>query len=164
MSTESIRNIALQYLARREYSQWELRKKLIAKNYFTDQVDAVLCLLADAQLQSDQRFVEAYVSSRVNKGFGPRHIIVVLHHHQISDTLITKHVSDNHSEWWERLILAWKKKYAWMSAAQLKKTHAKQIYFLIQRGFESESVYRWIKYVTKELMPDETVTEQSNSR
>ena len=67
----SLRRIAMDFLARREHSEQELRQKLKARADDADEVEAALHKLKDEGLQSDERFTEAYVHHRVNAGIGP---------------------------------------------------------------------------------------------
>ena len=63
--------MALDFLARREHSEHELRQKLKSRDHDSDAVDAVLQQLKDERLQSDERFTESYVNHRFNAGSGP---------------------------------------------------------------------------------------------
>lgn len=67
----SIWNTALNLLARREYSQYELKNKLLHK--FSDsaaEIDQVLERLTEQGLQSDERFVDMWLNSQIEKGRG----------------------------------------------------------------------------------------------
>ena len=103
-SNEStLRRAALDYLARREYSFYELNKKLYSK-FPTFEVgiilDVVRALRAE-NLQSDERFVESYSRYRKSRGFGYKHIRHSLCQKKIENpsdeliyTLLTKFFSD----------------------------------------------------------------------
>lgn len=60
----SLRQRALQLLARREYSRAELARKLQAHCDDADQINALLDDLAARRWQSDRRYAEAYVHSK----------------------------------------------------------------------------------------------------
>src|SRR5690606_2652334 len=70
-SGAAARETAIGLLARREHSRRELKRKLGAKGHPSDLIDQVLEQLAREGLQSDQRFAEAYLHSRIQKGYGP---------------------------------------------------------------------------------------------
>ena len=71
-----IRIKAMDILARREHSRKELFTKLSSHfPDYIDQLDDVLDQLKEGHLQSDQRFAEAFVRSRVNRGQGPQRLI-----------------------------------------------------------------------------------------
>jgi regulatory protein len=78
-----LRAVAL--LARREHSSSELRAKLLAKGFPQAEVDAALERLAAQGLQSDQRFAEALVRSRVQAGQGPARLRMELARHGVAD-------------------------------------------------------------------------------
>ena len=71
MSERSCLAVAIDLLSRREHSQLELRKKLVAKGFADDEVDELLLRLHEENLQSDERYAESYVRQRVDKGYGP---------------------------------------------------------------------------------------------
>ena len=58
-------------LARREHSEQELQQKLQARGYGPEAVGEVLVGLKTAGMQDDVRYTEAYIRSRVAKGYGP---------------------------------------------------------------------------------------------
>jgi regulatory protein len=60
------------YLSRREYSSYELKDKLV-KKYGSDSeelIDGTLKYLEEKGWQSDSRFTEAFIRSKVRKGIG----------------------------------------------------------------------------------------------
>lgn len=62
---------ALRFLARREHSRFELRRKLANRGHDANMLEELLAELAQAGLQSDARFAEGYVRSAVARGQGP---------------------------------------------------------------------------------------------
>ena len=93
-SNEStLRRAALDYLARREYSFYELNKKLYSK-FPTFEVgiilDVVRALRAE-NLQSDERFVESYSRYRKSRGFGYKHI-----RHSLCQKKVEHHVIEQY--------------------------------------------------------------------
>jgi regulatory protein len=67
----SVRNKAMDLLARREHSEHELRQKLKLREFDSDEITAAIDSLQRDNLLSDERFTESYVSQRFNAGFGP---------------------------------------------------------------------------------------------
>ena len=65
----------MDFLARREYGKTELTKKLADKGYAFRIVEQEIQKLTDERLQSDDRFAEAFVQSRINQGKGPVRIL-----------------------------------------------------------------------------------------
>ena len=62
---------ALRLLSRREYSRLELFRKLSQRFSSSDAVTQVLDQLEDQGYQSDARFTESYIRSKVSGGNGP---------------------------------------------------------------------------------------------
>ncbi len=65
------RDDAIRLLARREYSRTELASRLSAKGHAPDAIAECLDVLADQGLQSDTRFAESFLRSRMLRGQGP---------------------------------------------------------------------------------------------
>ncbi|MCG7601444.1 recombination regulator RecX [Halomonas sp. McH1-25] len=67
----SPRDDAIRLLARREYARAELERRLGAKGHALDDIERALDALAAEGLQSDERFAEIFVRSRIARGQGP---------------------------------------------------------------------------------------------
>ena len=80
--TSSIKDKALFFLARREHSYYELKRKLEV-NAGSVEVTAVLDDLAMDDLQSDERFAVSRVRHRAQQGYGPRYCASELMQHRI---------------------------------------------------------------------------------
>jgi len=140
----SARDDAIGLLARREHSQFELKRKLIVKGYSSLEVDTLLVSLAKDGLQSDERFAEVYVHHRVGMGFGPRRIEFELSQRGISQALIQQYVPCDKAFWREVLSSVWRRKYHTDHPVN-EKAYAKQARFLMQRGFEPEQIYQCLR-------------------
>ena len=68
---KKIRSKLLDYLARREHSDHELRTKLRKKVESIEELENQIEKLKIEGLIDNQRFSEAYIQSRLRKGFGP---------------------------------------------------------------------------------------------
>ncbi len=79
------RKKAMDFLARREYGQTELIKKLADKGFERDVAAQAVTQLTEEGLQSDQRFAESFVQSRINQGKGPVRIRLDLGQRGISE-------------------------------------------------------------------------------
>jgi regulatory protein len=97
----SLRRRAMDYLARREHSVSELRRKLTEKFPETDTqlLESVLCSLQDDGLLSDQRFAESYVRARFNKGYGPQYILSHLKNAGVPDDISSQELCIYENEW-----------------------------------------------------------------
>ena len=96
-----VRDIALRYLARREYGIEELRRKLIHRGAESGLAEKIVSDLVDADLVSDQRFTEMYVRTRMRSLFGPLKIRAELRGRGISDYHITAEMPDEQEAWFE---------------------------------------------------------------
>jgi len=65
------RKKAMDFLARREHGHGELIEKLVNRGFDAETAAAAVDRLADQGLQSDQRFVENFIQSRIKQGKGP---------------------------------------------------------------------------------------------
>lgn len=140
-----IRQQALKFLGRREYSRHELQRKLVGKGWDVEEVTRIIDELAAAELQSDARFLEAYIRYRAEAGYGPRRILFELAERGISD-VPAELVDENSPECWMRLQRVWEKKFNHAIPQDLK-TKAKQIRFLEFRGFSPAQVHLFFKQV-----------------
>ncbi len=61
------RNQALAYLARREHTAFELKQKLLKKNYTHQHIDPTLETLAQQNLLSEYRFAQNFILNRQRK-------------------------------------------------------------------------------------------------
>ena len=71
---KAIRLKIMDFLARREHSAKEIRRKLGSRIESQDDLELEIQKLEDEGLLSDERFAESYMHSRKRKGFGPLRI------------------------------------------------------------------------------------------
>jgi len=133
----SIREAAMDYLSRREHASHELSQKLLAKGYESDDVLAALTRLSDQGLLSDERFTEAFINQRINRGSGPLKIRAELRQKGISDAMIGTFLDERDKHWQESAKAVRNKKYGSELPVDLKEK-ARQSRFLQSRGFSSE--------------------------
>ena len=133
-----LRRAAMDYLARREHSFFELTQKL-QKKFPDTEIELlleVLEVLKTENLQSDERFVESYARYRTSRGFGYLHIKGDLSSRRVSDSLITKHLVPDADHWQltaDELVT--KKLQGGGSVVYGSKQHRKLLRFLESRGF-----------------------------
>ena len=133
------RKKAMDYLARREHARGELLAKLERAGFDPDvSQDAVAQLVADG-LQSDSRFVEAFVRSRINQGKGPVRIRAELRDHGVADSLTDDGLVDAGQDWSELAREVRLKKFGSGQPGDFKEK-ARQRRFLQSRGFNSDHV------------------------
>ena len=114
-SNEStLRRAALDYLARREYSFYELKQKLYSKfpTFEVELIHDVAGALRAENLQSDDRVVESYSRYRKSRGFGYNHIRNSLCQKKIEHHKIDQYLVVDDPEWVEIAVKLVKKKSA----------------------------------------------------
>ncbi len=98
-----LRAFAYRLLGRREYSVFELGQRLRQKWAEAGDIDALAEELLEAlqqeNLLSDERFVESFVRSRVNRHQGPLKIKAALRDKGVSDSLISTGLEAHSGEW-----------------------------------------------------------------
>ncbi|MEW5757069.1 MAG: regulatory protein RecX [Pseudomonadota bacterium] len=133
------RRHALDYLARREHAPHELGAKLAHKGYAADVVADVLAQLTDERLLSEERFVEAYIRARSDKGYGPVRIRQELRERRVAEPAIAAQLRECGVDWFELAAQVRGKKFGSACPADYKE-RAKQQRFLHYRGFTSEQI------------------------
>ena len=136
---KEIRKKAMDFLARREYGLEELTKKLADKGYKRTVVEDELARLGDEGLQSDTRFAEAFVQSRINQGKGPVRIRADLAQRGIRDGVIEGALESATIDWFELAGNERRKKFGTAAPADFKEK-ARQMRFLQYRGFEQDHI------------------------
>lgn len=85
-----VRRAAMDFLARREHSRYEILCKLTRRlGDNPDLFEQEVGKLTNEGLQSDRRLAEAFIRARTNRGQGPVKIKMELRNKQVSDEIIT---------------------------------------------------------------------------
>jgi regulatory protein len=129
----------MDFLARREYGQTELVKKLADKGYERSVAEQAVNKLTEDGLQSDQRFAEAFVQSRINQGKGPVRIRLDLGQRGVGDAAIELAIEVASANWFELARDVRLRKFGTGKPSDFK-AKAKQMRFLQYRGFEQDHV------------------------
>lgn len=124
-------------LARREHSQREMQQKLQLKGFEKDDISEILEEFANKGWQSNARFAESYIRSRVHKGFGPVKIQFELRERGI-DAGINCLVEEM-PDWDALLSELHQKKYGNEVPTEMKE-RAKRIRFFQHKGFTSDMI------------------------
>ena len=137
----SVREAAMDYLSRREHTIHELTQKLLGKEFDAGEVSEALEKLSEEGLISDERFVEAFVYHRRQRGSGPYKIQAELRHKGVNDALIADFLDERDSEWFSIAQQVREKKFGPLLPTELREK-ARQARFLQQRGFSHEQTRR----------------------
>ena len=138
-STRSPRNVAMNWLARREHSLAELRTKLAAREYSPEEIDKAVTGLAADGLVSDERFAESFIAARMRKGQGPVRIRMELEKRGVDDELVRLHMDAVGFEWHSLAKRVRVKKFGDDRPMDFKEK-ARQMRFLEYRGFTGEQI------------------------
>lgn len=129
----------MDFLARREYGRTELVRKLIDKGFEPDVAAQAVDRLSEEGLQSDARFAEAFVQSRINQGKGPVRVRVDLGQKGIPEGVTELALEESGADW--RALAREQREKKFGRAAPLDfKDKARQMRFLQYRGFESDQI------------------------
>ncbi len=136
-----IRHAAMDLLARREHSVLELRQKLSRRFDHDLLIAQTIDRLAADNLQSDQRFTEAFVNSRANQGKGPVRIEQELRQRGVAAELISAWLDPSDTHWRELAVRERCKRFG-DQAPRESREKARQMRFLQYRGFSQDQI-RW---------------------
>jgi len=132
---------ALRLLAMREHSRAELQRKLVQKGFSERKVEQTLADLSAQKLLSDERFTEAFVMSRRERGAGPIKIQAELQQRGIDNTLISDYLDFADPEWLELAEQVRQKKYGQGIPTEYT-GKMQQARFLAGRGFSHGQIRR----------------------
>jgi len=130
---------AMNALARREHSVYELRRKLKAKAETADLLDELMAALLQDDLLSDERFAHMLCRSRFNKGVGPVRLEHELNQHQICSEWIEDAMSEYSDVWVAQLEEINIRKYGDLPPEDYK-AWSRRARFFQQRGFTSSQI------------------------
>ena len=136
---KEIRKKAMDFLALRDYGAAELILKLANKGYKRSLVEDEVARLTEEGLQSDTRFAEAFLQSRVNQGKGPVRIRTELGQKGIPDGIVAAALEGTSADWHELAAMVREKKFGASAPADFKEK-ARQMRFLQYRGFEQDQI------------------------
>lgn len=131
----------MNYLARREHSQQELQRKLLNKGFESSAIMPVLRVLAEQGLLSDERFTEAFINSRLQRGSGPVKIAMELQQRGVSDELVDCYLDERDTQWMQSAIEVRTKRFGPAIPHDFKE-RARQMRFLQYRGFTLTQIQR----------------------
>ncbi len=127
---------ALGMLSRRDHSAKELHRKLEWRGFDAGHIESALEQLSSNGLLNEQRFVESYVHSRIQRGYGPVRIRAELCERGADDADWPR---DETIDWFELAVAARQKRFGRTEPKDFKE-RAKQMRFLQQRGFTGEHI------------------------
>lgn len=133
----------MRLLACREHSRSELRRKLMCRVQNPALIETVLNALEASNALSDRRFAEAYIDSRVGRGFGPLRIQAELLEKGLNTELAARCL-DARDFRWERLLQQTAARRFGPKPARERREQASRARFLEYRGFAPAHIRRYI--------------------
>lgn len=140
--------MALRWLARREHTRAELSQKLRAKGVMSHEITPVLDQLEAAGAQSDQRFLDVFVTSCVSRARGPLYIQRAVQQKGLSAEMLQIYLKEQAIDWLAIIRKLWLSRFK--DASRDRAEQAKQTRFFQSRGFYAEDIYAFYKTLAVE--------------
>lgn len=132
------RDTALRALARREHSAAELKHKLARRGHPAETAEAVVATLADRGWQSDARYAEQLLRSRLRQGCGPLRIEHELAEAGLASPAIRAVLAEVEVDWKAQCAEVQRRKFATGPGSPTE--WQKQYRFLASRGFAADQI------------------------
>jgi regulatory protein len=134
----------MRFLARREHSRAELRRKLAARVAEGDDLEAVLDDLARRGWLSDVRFAELTARAKARR-FGPLKVAYYLKSRGVADEAIAAGGVAAGQDASASMRAIWASRFKALPTSEKEK--ARQVRFLQGRGFALDDIFRFLKRV-----------------
>lgn len=136
-------DMALSYvvnlLARREYSEFELRNKMQEKMFSEQEIENVLRYCQQKHWQSDRRFAENYINARAQRGYGVNRIKQELRQLKgVPEDVIETALEESTVDWSMITLRVLKKKFPYYGEKQTPKSRQKIWQYMLSHGFYRE--------------------------
>lgn len=125
-------------LARREYSQRELRQRLAARGHDASEAEAALGTLTAHNYQSDARYAEMLARGRAAQGYGPRRIRMELAAQGVTRERVQAAMDNLNHDWVQSAADLLRRRYG--ASLHTADGRARAAQFLLRRGFDTATV------------------------
>ncbi|MGB1140372.1 MAG: regulatory protein RecX [Halioglobus sp.] len=132
-----VRRVAMDLLARREHSRRELREKLVKRFGDEPLLDEQLDLLAEENLQCDQRYADSLLRQRISRGHGPVRIRQEMRQKGVGNAEIEAAMMAEDVDWYARAEATYHRKFGVIPPVDIK-DKSKRMRFMQYRGFDVE--------------------------
>ena len=139
ITPSKIRIAAMGMLAGREYLQSQLAEKLAKKFDNSAYIPEVLERLVEENLQSDHRFIEAFIRSRISRGQGEMRIRLELKQRGANIALVSQLLAEAEVDWYELALQTATNKFGQSQPVDAKEK-AKRMRFLQYRGYNFDQI------------------------
>jgi regulatory protein len=132
----------MRFLARREHTRVELRRKLQARAQEGDDVEGILDELAQRGWLSDARYAEQAIRAKARR-FGPIKLAHFLKGKGLGDEAIAAGLKEAGADAATSLEAVWRSRYRAAPADEREKL--RQVRFLQGRGFAVDDIFKFLK-------------------
>jgi len=154
LTYSELRCAAVDLLSRRDHSRLELQRKLLPKASSTEELETLLNELAERHWQSDERFAEAFVNSRVQRGHGPLRMQQELRTKGVNAEDISAAMDQADSDWHQSAISVAVKKFGRCPDLSDLKLKARVYRFLAYRGFNGSQINHVLDHLGSVIADD----------
>ncbi|GAB2911004.1 regulatory protein RecX [Rheinheimera gaetbuli] len=141
MHTElaTLQQRALAWLSRRDYSEAQLRQRLLRQGGDSADIEQVMLWCKAQGYLDQQRFIDMLLRSRINKGYGLNYIVQECRAQQISRQHVLQSEAAVQTDWFHLALQVYRKKYADNDIADYRERQ-KRMAYLQRRGFSNEQI------------------------
>ena len=139
LDAAGMRRAAMDLLARREHSLFELRRKLRRRFGDTPLIDEALSRLADENLQSDERYAGSFVRQRAARVYVPVRIRQEMREKGLDKPAIAAAMEGAEIDWCALAAEVTRKKFGETPTGDARE-RARRSRFLHYRGFDADDV------------------------
>ncbi|WP_439287753.1 recombination regulator RecX [Lonepinella sp. BR2904] len=138
-------NYLINLLARRDYSEYEIRCKMQQKAFSQEDIDQALAHCQQRHWQSDQRFAENYLNFRANRGYGVNRIKQELRQLKgVSSQIIQNVIEQSEINWSDIALSVLNRKFPQYQNKLDLKTKQKIWRYMLSHGFYAEEFADYI--------------------
>ncbi len=130
---------AINLLSRRDHGTYELTQKLTIKGYPESDIQQAILYCQEKRYLDDLRYAKGQVRQHIAKGHGEIRIKQDLSQKRLEEHDINKALEEEKADWFELAKKTAEKKFK-AKPAQDQKEYAKQVRFLLYRGFSFEQI------------------------
>jgi regulatory protein len=138
----SLRARAMRFLARREHSRAELKRKLAARATEGEDLEVLLDDLAQRGWLSDARYAEQSIRAHARR-FGPLKLAQQLRARGVDEESIAAGFQAAGTDGASSLEHVWRRRFHARPSSEREKAH--QVRFLQGRGFALDEIFRFLK-------------------
>ncbi len=131
--------LCIKILVRREYSQKELSQKLNINGFHSDVIDDCLDFIKKENYQSDLRYAEMIINTRINQRYGLKKIKLELQQQSINPDIVNSLLNKFEDTWLENAEFLIRKKAKDKNLSDNKVLN-KIKNFLLYRGYDYDTI------------------------